>query len=78
METGRHYLDGSRGDLDVVQLAQSALSVDEVGGGQLVQSFQSHGGGVTQGNGMNAKPTEILGKSAIPQFENRCSRHTMQ
>jgi len=48
METGRHYLDGSGGDLNVVQLAQSALSVDEVRGGQLVQSFQSHGGGVTR------------------------------
>lgn len=36
------YLDGSGGDLDVVQLAQSALPVNEVGGGQLVQSFQSH------------------------------------
>lgn len=36
------YLDGGGGDLDVVQLVQSALPVDEVGGGQLVQSFQSH------------------------------------
>lgn len=30
----------------MVQLAQSALPVDEVGGGQLVQSFQSHRGGI--------------------------------
>ena len=37
------YLDGSGGDLDVVQLAQRALSVDEVGGSQLVQGLQSDG-----------------------------------
>lgn len=37
------YLDGSGGDLDVVQLVQGALPVNKVGSGQLVQSFQSHG-----------------------------------
>lgn len=47
IDTQRQYLDGSGGDLDVMQLAQSALPVDEVGGGQLVQSFQSHSGGIT-------------------------------
>lgn len=40
--TGR-YLDGPRGYLDMVQPPQSALSVDEVGGCQLVQSLQGHG-----------------------------------
>lgn len=40
------YLDGSGRDLDVVQFAEGALSVDEVRGGQLVQRFQSHSGGV--------------------------------
>lgn len=44
----RPHLNGRRGDLDVVQLAQRALPVDEVGGSQLVQSFQSHSGGVTR------------------------------
>jgi len=44
----RHYLDSSGGNLDVVQFAQSALPVYEVGGSQLVQSFQSHGGGVAR------------------------------
>lgn len=37
------YLDGVGGNLDVVQLAQCALSVDEVGGGQLVEGLQSDG-----------------------------------
>lgn len=31
----------------MVQFAKGALPVDEVGGCQLVQSFQSHSGGVT-------------------------------
>lgn len=48
IEIRGRYLDGSGGDLDVVQLAQGALPVNEVGGGQLVQSFQSHSGGVTR------------------------------
>lgn len=40
------YLDGSGGDLDVVQLVEGALPVDEVGGRQLVQSLQGHSGAV--------------------------------
>lgn len=36
------YLDGGRGDLDVVQPAQGAVPVDEVGGCQLVQGLQRH------------------------------------
>lgn len=32
----------------MVQLAQSALPVNEVGGSQLVQSFQSHGGRISR------------------------------
>lgn len=31
----------------MVEFAQGALSVDEVGGSQLVQSFQSHDGGIS-------------------------------
>lgn len=42
----RRHLDGGGGDLDVVEFAQGALSVDEVGGSQLMQSFQSHSGGI--------------------------------
>lgn len=42
----RRHLDGGGGDLDVVEFAQGALSVDEVGGSQLMQSLQSHSGGV--------------------------------
>jgi len=45
---GSRYLDGGGGDLDVVQLAQGALSVNEVGGGQLVQGLQGDGRGVAQ------------------------------
>lgn len=37
------YLDGPRGYLDMVQPPQCALSVDEVGGCQLVQGLQGHG-----------------------------------
>lgn len=36
------YLDGPCGYLDMVQPAQCALSVNEVGGRQLVQGFQGH------------------------------------
>lgn len=37
------YLDGPCGYLDVVQPAQRALSVDEVGGCQLMQGLEGHG-----------------------------------
>ena len=42
------YLNGCGCYLDVVQLAQGALSVYEVGGSQLVQSLQSYAGRVAR------------------------------
>lgn len=38
-----HYLDGPCGYLDMVQPSQRTLSVDEVGGCQLMQGLQGHG-----------------------------------
>lgn len=43
------YLDGPCGYLDVVQPAQCALSVDEVGGCQLMQGLEGHGRAVPTG-----------------------------
>ena len=43
------HLDGSGGDLEVVQFAQCALSVYEVGGSQLVERLQSHSRAVRVG-----------------------------
>lgn len=53
------YLDGGRGDLDVVEPAQRALPVDEVGGCQLVQGLQRDPRAVPSPPGRLCPPAQL-------------------
>lgn len=61
------YLNGGRGDLEVMELPKRAVSVNEIGGGQLVESFKGQRTSRTVGG------TSVLLTSAELAFvhENR-------
>lgn len=53
------YLDGGRGDLDVVEPTQGAFPVDEVGGCQLVQGLQRDPRAVPGSPGRLCPPAQL-------------------